>query len=263
MSLSESGQEAAQQEAAQQAQEQAVQQAIESGQPVQFTNSAGETVTVTVTVNTPPGSIHGAPGSGAENYATYSYSIDGGDPVEVVTDVPVADHNEALASVIDMHSQQPEHLQGTVTQVNVWNRPSDRDEWAHSTPNGDGTSTLDFFEGTSHLHDQGLFDHEFGHAVGHYVDTLQETPYEAWREQETGHEQSDMRPHGWEGDIREDGQGIVHYLGAGSDAVAEDFADSYMEYMQARRDGTLDQYRDTYPNRGETLDGILSGSLPA
>jgi len=65
-------------------------------------------------------------------------------------------------------------------------------------------------------------------------------------------------PQGWQQAAAADASTTTDY---GSHHINEDFAEAWMLYVQARRTGTMDDFRRKFPNRAPILDQIFQMSL--
>ncbi|MGE0495356.1 MAG: hypothetical protein AB7S38_39485 [Vulcanimicrobiota bacterium] len=219
-----------------------LQSALERSETISITNSAGESVEVRLSE------------TGSQNdkrvfqiqMGRHSLTVkipEGQDPIEV------------LGRLVDYWSQIPEHLRGQAQTVIIENgrNPADA-SWAETygipgftSAATAGGGTITFWNGVGNLTEQ-TFNHEMGHLIGE-----RRTPAERQLEQQFG--PWGRWPRGWEQAAQADGNHVSEYA---THATAEDFAESWAHYLEAREQGreALREFRLRYPHRAAYLDAI-------
>lgn len=203
--------------------------------------------------------------SRGETDGAYQLQGQGGPPLRVFLDEQMSpeDRVKALASVSDFHSRIPPHLRDAVEQITVSKEP-------YPTRHGhlEGYARRDaitIYDGLTHI-DNGVLDHEFGHALG-YQRVLEDERRQASSVPIPGVDtspspisalSSKSNPFGWRGVIRADGRAPSQYARDGG--PAEDFAESYVAYREAQEEGpqAVEALRQLYPARVGYLEEMLA-----
>ena len=236
-------------------QQDAVEAAIRTGEPTQYTNSAGEVITVTIT------SVPGA------DTPTYQVSLGDGTQFKVESELGVSETIEAIANVLEWGStsgvadgirRYPDNVRFVQqTHPNGW-AASYYTTFDHTGPN----HTMTFYNGTYAI-DQGTYYHEIGHGIG---TDLAETRLQLVLVdgkpaiipvKDTG------IPEGW-GDVMDEAEAngigsVSAYPGTYENEVdrqEEDFSEAYAGYMQAKDHGpeALEAFRQAYPYRSAFIE---------
>lgn len=171
------------------------------------------------------------------------------------------DPTQVLDRTLNYYTQVPEHLRGDLKELAVHDGASPNDEYWRGQPGytpdhmsaaEGGNGRIDFYGGMNNLN-QGTFDHEFAHVMGGRRGHVGEDP--AARTS-----RFNMTPRGWQEAAERDGRHPSDYAhqtqAAGTGNWDEDFADTWASYLDARRNGTMDQFRAVYPARSAALDPL-------
>lgn len=230
-------------------QEAAIAEAIESGEPVEFTNAAGQTEEVSVRK------------TGTEDGKDV-YEVTAGEETVEVKIPPEHNAAEVIGEVADYYTQQPPHLRDALEQVVIenggnpqdpyWEEEYDIPGFTSAATGGNGTIT--FYHGTRNIN-QDIFDHEMGHLAGEKIEGEQDSWLDRIIDEVT--DAPHNVPEGWEDAAREDGNHVSDYA---TNSSAEDFAETYQVYLEAQRKGpeALEQFREEYPARAALLDEIFA-----
>lgn len=229
--------------------EQAIEQAIETGEPVEFTNGAGQTEQVSVRQ------------TGTEDGKDV-YAVTVGEDTVNVKIPPEHDAGQVISEVADYYTQQPPHLRDALEQVVIenggnpqdpyWEEQYDIPGFTSAATGGNGTIT--FYHGTQNIN-QGIFDHEMGHLAGEKIEGEQDSFFDRIADEVT--DAPHNVPEGWENAARENGNHVSEYA---TNSSAEDFAETYGAYLAAQREGpeALEKFREDYPARAALLDEIVA-----
>jgi len=213
-------------------QEEAVQRAIETGKPVQFVNSNGQTEKISVRKDGEDYVIQGEDGHELRIHPEDGYPED-----RVAADV---------AALTDYYSQVPEHLRGQADRINLHSG----DYRANYVP---GEQTINL--GADDI-DEKTFDHEWGHAIGSQTAAQGDGWLERILEKARGETGT---PEGWAEAQKADGSAPSEYS---NEAAHEDFAESWLAYVEAREEGpeALAALEEQYPHRYAILESIYNGT---
>lgn len=218
-------------------QRQSIDQALTTDQPVEFRNSEGKTVEVSV----------------KKTETGYTYTLDG-HPVDVTHDASYdeATQKETLAQMVDYHSQQPPYALDAVKKIHV--APTNTQDSTAAQFSGSDES-ITFF-GREQLNEAN-FTHELGHGVGYKLSGKKNMVPEDWSQavERDGREVSGYGKQS--ADEKNDGwlDWVDNKMRPGRDR-ADDFAEAYSGYIEARESGpeALAEFRRLYPERARILD---------
>lgn len=229
-----------------------VKQAIETGQPVSFSNSKGQAFELAITQ---PTALEGG-------YDAYTVTLNGV-PLEVRVQGGVNAQN-AIASVVNFWSQQPEHLRGDLKtmQIDAGVDPTYNPKTDPFKPKArGGNGTIIFYEGTRYLTKE-KFDHEMGHVIGDAVEDRQASPEEIAQEQASGVEAGEWNeqwiPEGYTEAIAADKRKVSNY---GNTSPTEDWAEFWRVFMDAQSKGSsaMKSLQKKYPQRFFIAASITMG----
>lgn len=205
------------------AQEAAILEALETGEPVEFTNTEGDTEEIRLTQN----------GGNGRDYVSYELETSDGQKVEIRSGLSYNETRVALARLTDSFTQVPEHHRDELRTITLEAGPDeDRPEVAARyrwEVRGLGPfrretkEEMVFYNGLRNIN-EAIFDHEFGHAV------------------------SKQLPDGWEEAMQADGASPSQYANTNG---KEDFAEFWAAYVEARQTGpeALAALEAAFPNR--------------
>lgn len=180
-------------------------------------------------------------------------SVDGGTRSIKVTMPAGIDAQEGLDVVSRLYEASNANHRKSIKQVNLFPGPNPLDEYFElqyrwptdfvSAMTG-GNGTISFYNVGTNPQRQELWDHELAHV---FMEKGPETSSEA------------MVPKDWEAAIASDRADHDHeYVSSYAKTNnKEDFAESYRYYVDAKRDGKLDQFHREYPNRAAILDRLF------
>ncbi len=160
-----------------------------------------------------------------------------------------AEAQDAVARIADYRATVPDHLQKDVTSVEFRAEGKPGADWAAATYYD--KDQVVFWNGTDNLSER-VFVHELGHAVG--FDAARETggPVEtvrSWFKDGSG------VPEGWEDAMQEDGDSVSTYAHR---TEREDFAETWLGYLDARQQGAEKEFAAAFPHRTELLEELLA-----
>lgn len=227
----------------------AIKGAIQSGRPVAMVNSEGQPFQATFAND----GVNGQNGQ-----QRFHLTVDG-HRVDVSADSSIQGAGERLGSVADGLSLTPRHLRGELKQIHYNAGPNPSDpywEKEYKMPGFQSLATagqgrIQVWNGSNLAGES--FDHEMGHLIGArrgFLDKL-------WDRYNQTHDPDNI-PVGWQSTSGRDKKDMSHY---GTRSPAEDFAESWAHYMEARRAGPqqLAQFQKDYPARAATLERIYNG----
>lgn len=218
-------------------QEASVLDAVTSGQPVEFTNSNGETEMLSITQLDSSG-----------DNAVYEITGEDGNKIRITSELGASDNRVALARVADYYSQLPPGVRDSVSEIELLQHADDFAAADYQS----GNDHIRFYDGLVNLNEE-VFNHEYGHGIGYtesdkdggFLGIFGGTPEGA--------------PEGWQDAIQGDKANPSDYAGT---SYVEDFAESWSAYLEAREQGpeALQRLMEAYPNRYEILDQIYENA---
>jgi len=160
-----------------------------------------------------------------------------------------AQAQDAVARVADYRATVPDHLQPEVTSVEFRDGSKPGVPWSAATYYDQ--DQVVFWNGTDNLSER-VFVHELGHAVGFDEGRATRGPWETvrgWFKEGSG------VPKGWEDAMREDGDAVSSYSHR---SKREDFAETFLAYLDASEHGALKEFAEAFPHRTEILADLLA-----
>lgn len=218
------------------AQQDAIEESIRTGEEVEFVNSVGDTVGVTVTPN---------PGSGNDT-ASYSVQVREGsrtDTFNVDSEIGTENTIASIANIVDWGSSLAVAGPNVPAYPTVVQLRQERDPVAAASVFG-STGTMLFYNGTANIN-RATYVHEMGHIIGY---ALNDASTEEWR----------FSPAGWEEVLAGAEGDVSQYLLN----PQEEFSEALAAYANAAEHGpeALAAFREAFPDRSAYIEENILGT---
>jgi hypothetical protein len=186
--------------------------------------------------------------------ARTTYGVESPQACFAISAAPERDVALDVGRLAGLLAEQPQVLRGALVTVGVEAGASPVDEvWASTfqrpgfSAGGTASNGVVTYWHAPEVLDEGIFEHEFGHAVAQHF-TLD----------------GSFTPAGWDAAVKNDGKSISEY---GNSNSAEDFAESWRVFSGARvgrptasgDPATLEEFVARFPNRAKIIQAIASG----
>ncbi len=221
----------------------AIDRAVETGEPQEFVNSDGETVTVQIEQTRWPFDGDTRVVRVDDEEFTVKFDTEG----EV-------DKNAMLTQLVDSYSETPEEYRGELDEVVITSDTYETDTGQPAAASAGGNK-MTFYNNGDFLTEE-VFHHEMGHLAGRKAENSNDGFFDDWFG-----EPSPVPP-GWDDAARSDGNFVGEYAEADHDVdgdYTEDFAEAYAHYMQAVDEGpeAVEAFQEQYPARYEILKDMV------
>ena len=220
----------------------AIDRAVETGEPQEFVNSDGDTVTVQIEET-------GWPFDGDTRHVRV-----GDDSFTVKFDTEgEVDKNAMLTQLVDSLSETPAEYRGALNEVVITSDSYETDTGQPAAATA-GNGKMTFYDDGAHM-TEDVFHHEMGHLVGRQAENADDGFFSDW------FGEPPPVPNGWNDAAESDGNFVTGYAEDDHEVdgdYTEDFAEAWAAYMRAVDEGptAVEAFKSQYPARYEILEGM-------